>query len=78
MKIERQQDGLYFIFDAIEWRIGAAYKIIDWVKSQEKIFWEWNPDEKRWWIGERLIEEFYKKKIRLIDAVLHPNQLNMF
>lgn len=76
MIIDRQQDGLFFEIEQIDFKGGNWKKLLDCVKAFRR--WEYDSDAKRWWICEEHVKEFFRLKKQLIDNKLNPNQISLF
>ena len=75
MRIDRQQDGLYFELEGIDWK-GDWRTLLEFVKSYKR--YEYDEMNKRWWIGEENVIDFMALKRDLIDKYINPNQTELF
>lgn len=77
MIINREQNGLFFQLEEVDWK-GNWRELLNWVKSfQFKEQWEFDKMDNRWWICEELVDDFCEMKKKFIDEVLNPGQFNL-
>ena len=78
MIIEKQPDGLLFTLEQDEWACDV-FGFFEEIKTGKfGVDYEYDEENKQWWIPECRIQEFYSLKRAYFDAVLHRNQLDIF